>query len=114
MTKQAIFIDGRKNNYLIQKEKEKLSIIPAKPVKINQESYSPENFEQEDELFASGQIRYCSTGALRTQKDMVWQDKRTKISISWATHGAKNSFFSKLTLETTHLWKQNIDIMNTM
>ena len=91
--KQAIFNDGRKYKYLIQKEKEKLSIIPVKPVKINQEGYSQENIEQEEKLFTSGQIRYCSTGALRTHKDMIWPDKRTGISISWAPHGAKNSFF---------------------
>ena len=49
-TKQVIFDDGRKNTYMIQKEMEKLSIIPMNPVKINQESYNQENFE-EDKLY---------------------------------------------------------------
>lgn len=50
MAKQAIFNDGRKNTYMIQKEKEKLSIIPMNPVKINQESYIMNNSE-EDKLY---------------------------------------------------------------
>ena len=48
MTEQAIFNVGRKNSYMIQKEKEKLSIIPMNPVEINPESYNKENIEEED------------------------------------------------------------------
>ena len=45
MTKQAIFNVGRKNSYMIQKEKEKLSIIPMNP-----ESYNKENVEEDSWL----------------------------------------------------------------
>lgn len=72
----AIFIDERNNipnNYLIQKEKEKLSIIPVSP--LTQGSYNQKNIEKEDKLYpvtssednyvndaeriSSGYIRYC-------------------------------------------------------
>ena len=54
MIKQAIFNgenDGRKTNYMIHKEKEKLFIIPMNPVMIDQESYKQEIIEKEEELF---------------------------------------------------------------
>ena len=44
MTKQAIFNDGRKNTYMIQKEKEKLSIIPVNPT--TQGSYNQKHIEK--------------------------------------------------------------------
>ena len=47
MTEQAIFNDRRKNSYMIQKEKEKLSIIPMNPVEINPERDNKENVEQD-------------------------------------------------------------------
>ena len=54
MINQAIFNDGndgRKTNYMILREKEKLLIIPMNPVKIDQESYKQEIIEKEEELF---------------------------------------------------------------
>ena len=72
----ALFIDERNNipnNYLIQKEKEKFSIIPVNP--ITQGSYNQKHIEEEDKLYpgtswkdnyvneaeriSSGYIRYC-------------------------------------------------------
>ena len=47
MTEQAIFNDRRKNSYMIQKEKEKLSIIPMNPVEINPERDNKENIEED-------------------------------------------------------------------
>ena len=73
----AIFIDERNNipnKYLIQKEKEKLSIIPVNPT--TQGSYNQKHIEKENKLYpvtsskdnyvndaeriSSGYIRYCT------------------------------------------------------